>query len=546
MLLVPPCRLPWQLACVLFATVSAATISSTNTSTARPNLYDGTLPLADAQGDGNTIAELIPLTQEAAKSVKGNLYNTNYSSAARISNDEIAYISCNINDYNGFDTPQSVFERAYTQANISAVILYSTASNYCNYTQDSAQNMIEEFAVYSMTNKEDSAKILGAIIDLPAHMKYFVQVEGRDEGSNSAGGSNQYQQNPLGPSPSTAVAMIILYSITGIITALFLVIIITGAVRAHRHPERYGPRNVLGRPRQSRARGLGRAILDTIPIVKFGEKESAKPADVELGPTAETADVNRANVDTEVPNSLTTTTNHENNTPDTLPDSTRTMQAATPRLSEEHQSGIAPAQPAATGVGAGTDNASSDEALGCSICTEDFEKGQDLRVLPCNHKFHPECVDPWLLNVSGTCPLCRVDLRPVTSHDSSTSQDQNELAPPLNPEADSSHRRRTALFDILSLRHRPNASPEERIGALRRLREQGRNQSGNVAAGSVNASAEDVASSRDRRNRRISVRLSDVFTGRTRRERRDESPAHQVGPDRSEANATSDHAEQRP
>ena len=199
--------------------------------------------------------------------------------------------------------------------------------------------------------------------------------------------------------------MIILYSITGIITALFLVIIITGAVRAHRHPERYGPRNVLGRPRQSRARGLGRAILDTIPIVKFGEKESAKPADVELGPTAETADVNRANVDTEVPNSLTTTTNHENNTPDTLPDSTRTIQAATPRLSEEHQSGIAPAQPAATGVGAGTDNASSDEALGCSICTEDFEKGQDLRVLPCNHKFHPECVDPWLLNVSGTCPL---------------------------------------------------------------------------------------------------------------------------------------------
>merc|ERR1712059_232641 len=82
----------------------------------------------------------------------------------------------------------------------------------------------------------------------------------------------------------TAVAMIILYSITGVITALFLIIIITGAIRAHRHPERYGPRNVLGRPRQSRAKGLARAMLDTIPIVKFGEKEEdrAKPVDVEL------------------------------------------------------------------------------------------------------------------------------------------------------------------------------------------------------------------------------------------------------------------------
>ena len=46
----------------------------------------------------------------------------------------------------------------------------------------------------------------------------------------------------------------------------------------------------------------------------------------------------------------------------------------------------------------------------CPICTDDFVKGQDLRVLPCNHQFHPECVDPWLMNVSGTCPLWYVPL----------------------------------------------------------------------------------------------------------------------------------------
>ena len=73
--------------------------------------------------------------------------------------------------------------------------------------------------------------------------------------------------------------MIILYSITGIITALFLGIIITGAVRAHRHPERYGPRRVAGRIRQSRARGIARAMLETIPIVKFGDESPGDGVD---------------------------------------------------------------------------------------------------------------------------------------------------------------------------------------------------------------------------------------------------------------------------
>jgi hypothetical protein len=274
--------------------------------------------------------------------------------------------------------------------------------------------MMDEFAVYSMTNRADAATVRSAIIDLPAYMKYFVKVEGRDEGNNDSGNGNQYQQNPLGPSPSTAVAMIILYSITGIITALFLVIIITGAVRAHRHPERYGPRNVLGRPRQSRARGLGRAILDTIPIVKFGEKEPAKPADVELGSTAEARDVNGANANTEAQTSAVATATQPGMAPAPTHSATETTQVSTSVPAEEHQSGIAPAQPVGTAATTGTDNASPDEGLGCSICTEDFEKGQDLRVLPCDHKFHPECVDPWLLNVSGTCPLWYATCRPKT------------------------------------------------------------------------------------------------------------------------------------
>lgn len=47
----------------------------------------------------------------------------------------------------------------------------------------------------------------------------------------------------------------------------------------------------------------------------------------------------------------------------------------------------------------------------CPVCTENFAPGQLLRVLPCGHQFHPPCVDPWLLERSSTCPMCRSDLR---------------------------------------------------------------------------------------------------------------------------------------
>lgn len=45
----------------------------------------------------------------------------------------------------------------------------------------------------------------------------------------------------------------------------------------------------------------------------------------------------------------------------------------------------------------------------CPICIVDFEEGDDLRQLPCEgqHRFHQDCVDPWLLELSSSCPICR-------------------------------------------------------------------------------------------------------------------------------------------
>ena len=46
----------------------------------------------------------------------------------------------------------------------------------------------------------------------------------------------------------------------------------------------------------------------------------------------------------------------------------------------------------------------------CPICIVDFEDGDDVRVLPCEgkHIFHQTCADPWLLELSSSCPICRL------------------------------------------------------------------------------------------------------------------------------------------
>lgn len=39
----------------------------------------------------------------------------------------------------------------------------------------------------------------------------------------------------------------------------------------------------------------------------------------------------------------------------------------------------------------------------------DLEPGDPIRILPCRHAFHPECIDEWLLR-SPLCPLCKSNL----------------------------------------------------------------------------------------------------------------------------------------
>eukprot|EP01119_Soliformovum_irregulare_P012541 TRINITY_DN3267_c0_g1_i1.p1 TRINITY_DN3267_c0_g1~~TRINITY_DN3267_c0_g1_i1.p1 ORF type:complete len:352 (-),score=48.99 TRINITY_DN3267_c0_g1_i1:60-1115(-) len=49
------------------------------------------------------------------------------------------------------------------------------------------------------------------------------------------------------------------------------------------------------------------------------------------------------------------------------------------------------------------------EDASCAICLMDYETGDEVRYLPCNHQFHKLCVDQWL-RTNKACPFCKRDI----------------------------------------------------------------------------------------------------------------------------------------
>ncbi|GMH33463.1 hypothetical protein BSKO_01297 [Bryopsis sp. KO-2023] len=46
----------------------------------------------------------------------------------------------------------------------------------------------------------------------------------------------------------------------------------------------------------------------------------------------------------------------------------------------------------------------------CPICLEEFSKGDAMRVMPCSHNYHKDCLDKWL-RIKAVCPICNLNIR---------------------------------------------------------------------------------------------------------------------------------------
>jgi len=240
--------------------------------------------------------------------------------------------------------------------------------------------------------------------------------------NGSVNGTATSNGNGTGSSKTT-LAMVILYAITGCIAGLFAVVIITGVIRAIRHPERY--RAAAGRDLGGAGRGgvLTRAILDTFPLIKFGARQT-RDAQQREGKGLEALENGQQRQAHEMQDTQANVASPAEPEPTRA---TATDGEAGAIEVEEVQRGhaefadVPPARPRAGPSTIATTSAQGradpiPESIGretCPICIIDFDDGDDVRVLPCEgkHVFHQACVDPWLLELSSSCPICRHDFQ---------------------------------------------------------------------------------------------------------------------------------------
>lgn len=301
---------------------------------------------------------------------------------------EIRFLSCDDNPTDS-NTPTARFLNA-TADNPYAILLYSTVQNTCKFLGKENRTYYQTvFTMTSMSASKNFRQALSSSVNMTMNARVYYNATidansiANSTGQGSSPNNNSYNNNnsnSMTPGPSTAVAMIILYSITGLITFLFLAVIGIGAIRAHRHPDRYGPRagGAVGGPRQSRAKGIARAVLEGLPIVRFnggnrdevGNTTGAKPEDLEMNGGGTESGTTIGEGETE----------HAHGPGEAITPVTRTSEGA--RENEGNQSATASVRdPVAN---SGRNSLMNPLQKDCPICLSDFEAGQDLRVLPCH------------------------------------------------------------------------------------------------------------------------------------------------------------------
>lgn len=313
----------------------------------------------------------------SAAAVSGNLrmISGNYTGPA-LDWSNAALINCD----NSTDVMDALNEVLIN--NPACTILYSLHSDGCHYTRPYRVFSADVGFVFTTVSAKGAQTLIDKVEQSPVllHSVAWLNTTSLPENDTPV-------VDDKGPSRDTKIAMAVLYCICGVLALAVVVLISLGIWRVHRHPERYGlapPQHDMEREisddfnngggdvytppptRVEKAKGLARAVLDAIPLMRVMKSDKTEVKDKEKE-EEEVTHTHKADV------SVSSKSSCDVSRMETLP----------VYIQQD-------------------DN--------CAICFDNFEDNQIIRQLPCSHRFHAECVDHWLLNSSSQCPMCRRNL----------------------------------------------------------------------------------------------------------------------------------------
>ncbi|QNQ00561.1 YALIA101S02e18668g1_1 [Yarrowia lipolytica] len=274
--------------------------------------------------------------------------------------------------------------------NPACMILYSLNSDACHFTRPYRVFSADIGFVFTTVSAKGAQSLLEKVQQSPVLLHSVAWLN-----TTSLPDDNTPVVDDKGPSRDTKIAMAVLYCICGVLALAVVVLISLGIWRVHRHPERYGlaPPDQTDEEREisddfnngggdvytppptrvEKAKGLARAVLDAIPLMRvmIGSQEDEKDKGTAPGESSSSPAMSTHKRDV---SNVSVKSSCDMSRMETLP----------VYIQED-------------------DN--------CAICFDNFEDNQIIRQLPCTHRFHADCVDHWLLNSSSQCPMCRMNLR---------------------------------------------------------------------------------------------------------------------------------------